>query len=102
VLPNTTADEGFELAERLRRLIADTGTSRSPAVTCSFGVAELDDHDADVWAGLQRADRQLYAAKHAGRNRTAAATRNNLPSSPGAALATGSGPRLVAAVRSRG
>lgn len=92
VLPNTSAEEGFELAERLRRLIAETASSHAPAVTCSFGVAALQDRDADVWAGLQRADRQLYAAKHAGRNRTAAETLR--PPATGV-VAVGGGPRLV-------
>jgi len=102
VLPNTTAAEGFELAERLRRRIAETGTGPGPgpSITCSFGVAGLHDQDADVWAGLQRADRQLYAAKHAGRNRTAAeAAEAWQPAGP--TLAMGGAPRLVASARNR-
>jgi diguanylate cyclase (GGDEF)-like protein len=99
-LPNTTAAEGFELAERLRRRIAETGTAPGPSITCSFGVAGLQDQDADVWAGLQRADRQLYAAKHAGRNRTAAeAMETWLPTGP--TLAMSGGPRLVASAVNR-
>ncbi|WP_055046836.1 GGDEF domain-containing protein [Devosia sp. A16] len=98
-LPNTTAAEGFELAERLRRLVAETAGSHAPSVTCSFGVAELQDHDADIWAGLQRADRQLYAAKHAGRNRTAVEL---LGASVAGVVAMGESPRLVASAPGRG
>lgn len=99
VLPNSTAGEGFELAERLRRLVADASLGRGPSVTCSFGVAELHDLDEDVWAGLQRADRQLYAAKHAGRNRTSAEARDTGYAPPTSAI-TG-GPHLVASALNR-
>ena len=94
VLPSSTAEEGFELAERLRRLVADAGSGRGPSVTCSFGVAELHELDEDVWAGLQRADRQLYAAKHAGRNQTVAEAREPRPCPPEPTPAPGSGSRL--------
>lgn len=96
VLPNSTADEGIELAERLRRLVADTEVGRGPAVTCSFGVAELRELDRDIWAGLQRADRQLYAAKHAGRNRTVGEALDSRHLPPGPPLQLGGGPRLIA------
>lgn len=101
VLPNTIAEEGFELAERLRRLVADVEPSRGPPVTCSFGVAQLQDLDADVWAGLQRADRQLYAAKHAGRNRTVGEAPGARQAALGPTLAMGAGPRLVAPALNR-
>jgi len=101
VLPNTTADEGFELAERLRRLIAESATSIGPSMTCSFGVAALQLHDADIWAGLQRADRQLYAAKHAGRNRTAGEAADTRQARA-TVVTIGAGPRLVASAPDRG
>jgi diguanylate cyclase (GGDEF)-like protein len=101
VLPNSTAEDGFELAERLRRLVAETDVSRGPPVTCSFGVAQLHDLDRDIWAGLQRADRQLYAAKHAGRNRTIVETLDGAPLPSGTLLAMGGAPRLVAPALNR-
>lgn len=43
--------------------------ARSFQVTASFGVAEIRPGDAGIDAALARADRALYAAKRAGRNR---------------------------------
>lgn len=96
VLPRSTAAAGYELAERLRHAIAATSmTEAGPglSVTCSFGVAELR-ADEDLWAGLRRADRLLYAAKHAGRDRTAAEGRDELAPPMPAPVDYG-GPRLV-------
>lgn len=63
LLPGTDAEQGTEVAERVRRsLLADAG------VTASFGVAERRDGDP-VARWVSRADRAMYAAKHLGRDR---------------------------------
>ena len=63
-----------QLAERLRRAIADTPAYFEGAtlgVTVSIGVAELEEIKAPAGAEalLERADARLYRAKSAGRNR---------------------------------
>jgi diguanylate cyclase (GGDEF)-like protein len=59
-------------AERLRRDIASLILGRSDApmkITCSFGVAEVDAHTQSSADLVRRADKALYEAKRAGRNR---------------------------------
>ena len=61
------------LAERLRASVAalEIPSGSGPVqVTISAGVAQASEHDSDLAALLARADKGLYAAKHAGRNRT--------------------------------
>jgi len=76
LLPDSGLDDAMALAERLR---ADVEAVRvmldgAPlAVTVSIGVAARTDSDTTPAALVRRADRALYAAKHAGRNRVAAA-----------------------------
>jgi diguanylate cyclase (GGDEF)-like protein len=62
-------------AERLRAAVADTPVAtRAGAldVTVSVGAASLRADDTDIGTLLGRADRNLYEAKRAGRNRVAA------------------------------
>jgi diguanylate cyclase (GGDEF)-like protein len=58
------------VAEKLRAAIARvvvSGVDR--AVTASFGVAAVPEHAGDASELLRQADRALYVAKHAGRDR---------------------------------
>ncbi|KHK01957.1 sensor domain-containing diguanylate cyclase [Desulfovibrio sp. TomC] len=71
--------EGLELAERIRRTMAEQpspAAGRTLAVTVSVGVAEMrgqeDFGEAALDALLARADAAMYAAKAAGRNRVMA------------------------------
>ncbi|MEM8933163.1 MAG: GGDEF domain-containing protein [Acidobacteriota bacterium] len=70
--PETDAGGGESLAEKLRQDFADatlTYEGIDLGVTCSFGVAELDesmDRPADLYA---RADQAMYRAKRNGRDR---------------------------------
>jgi diguanylate cyclase (GGDEF)-like protein len=70
ILPDSAQDPA-EVAERLRAAVSGAPV-RTPeaeiAVTVSVGVAGLQG-DPDLSALLSRADRALYAAKRAGRNR---------------------------------
>ena len=74
LLPDTDHAGALQLAETLR---ATLDGLRTPAVTAhitaSLGVATLPDHAADGPALIRAADRALYAAKTAGRNRVMAA-----------------------------
>jgi len=81
-LPLTTAQHAYPVAERIRNGVAgirvDTDKGQA-AVTLSIGIAELllappGEHpggDESVERVIHRADQALYAAKAAGRNRTA-------------------------------
>ena len=66
LLPATTEDEGVAVAERIRLAVAHA--LRNPPVTLSIGVAALS---ANTRLTSQSADRALYRAKEAGRNRVA-------------------------------
>jgi diguanylate cyclase (GGDEF)-like protein len=74
LLPLTALDGAANLAERLRAAIGGTPMTFEAvpiAVTVSIGVAEFRPSDS-VEETLSRADRNLYAAKKAGRDRVIA------------------------------
>lgn len=69
LLPETDLQGAIALAERLRENIEQQDFSAvADTVTCSFGVAEMENGDSDIAAVLNRADQALYRAKSAGRN----------------------------------
>jgi len=69
VVPGADASFARIMAERLRQAIAvDSSIGGVPAVTASIGSAELDHADTAL-SLFARADKALYDAKHAGRNR---------------------------------
>ena len=74
VLPETVAREAIGVADDLRLGMEEDpitlpGTGNVVRVTCSMGVAELRETDADAGSLLARVDVALYRAKAAGRNR---------------------------------
>lgn len=72
LLPSTSADEGWRLAERLRLALANSPTDfegLSIAVTMSIGLTTLRAGDRSMAAVIERADEALYSAKEGGRNR---------------------------------
>lgn len=75
LMPDTTADGAAAVCERLRAAIAARRVAPAPRVairaTVSLGLALLRGHDGDRL--LSDADRALYDAKRAGRNRLAIA-----------------------------
>lgn len=72
ILPETSAAEAWEAAERLRLAVADTGMQSEAGaflrITISIGVAILGDVAVDIETLLKRADEALYVAKNNGRN----------------------------------
>lgn len=71
LLPETTAEQAVQICEKLRLRISEldlTDIAAGLQITVSFGVA-LRQQEPDFNAVLARADKALYAAKAAGRNK---------------------------------
>lgn len=75
LLPDTDGAGAMQLAERIRRRIAETVLvpRRHLRATVSIGCAELGRGEASHAGWIERADRALYRAKAEGRNRCVAA-----------------------------
>lgn len=72
LLPGKSLADAMAFAERVRREIESTPLA-GLAITASWGIAQW--HSGDTSSSvLERADRALYRAKHAGRNRVASET----------------------------
>jgi diguanylate cyclase (GGDEF)-like protein/PAS domain S-box-containing protein len=69
VTPGIARDQAAVLAERQRGRIASARFDDAGPITCSFGVCQYENGNADDL--IRRADDLLYAAKRAGRNRVA-------------------------------
>jgi two-component system cell cycle response regulator len=77
VMPNTSLEQGIDVAERIRRVLEEKSLpiphpDGSIRRTVSVGVAELQDGGDTIDALICRADDLLYQAKHGGRNRVVA------------------------------
>ena len=82
VMPNTTLEQAFGVAEKLRGMVAAAGFhyNRQPvSITVSCGVSSFHEGDQPD-SVFGRADDALYAAKQAGRNCT---KREQAPAAPG-------------------
>jgi len=70
ILPDTDANQAFEIAERLRLVIMDSVCEFEELkikVTMSFGVTEIDSMKS-IEENIKDADEKLYTAKQNGRN----------------------------------
>jgi two-component system cell cycle response regulator len=72
LLPNTTCEAAFSMAERIRCSFEELPRTTTPAVTASFGVTGLQEGE-DEDGMMRRVDAALYQAKHEGRNRVVVA-----------------------------
>lgn len=76
VLPHSSVESAFSVAERIREAIFEmqilAGGATRLSITVSIGMAEMDHRDADIEAILGWADQALYRAKATGRNRAIA------------------------------
>ena len=68
LLPDTSAAEALELADKLRRSLGEHDFADGLRCTVSIGVAEMRREDT-VDNIIHRADTALYSAKNAGKNR---------------------------------
>jgi diguanylate cyclase (GGDEF)-like protein len=69
VLPDTTADEAFAIAERCRAALSSLSV-RGAGLSCSAGVASFPADDEAGTRLLEFADGALYWAKRSGRGQT--------------------------------
>src|SRR5205807_7796793 len=95
LLPETPPEQAFEIAERIRRAVAerefDVETSSDPIrATVSIGIAAYPRDGADANELIHQADLAVYRAKLQGRNRVLDATSEPL------AVPVDRKPRLVA------
>ncbi len=67
--PKTNIENAEILAEKLRKKIANFEFDGIGTITCSFGVAEIQE-GFELENLLENADKALYVAKRSGRNRT--------------------------------
>ncbi len=79
LLPETPVEKALEIAERIRRAVAersvDVSTSSEPIhATVSIGIASFPSDGADQNALIHQADLAVYRAKLQGRNRVQAAS----------------------------
>jgi diguanylate cyclase (GGDEF)-like protein len=74
VLPNTDEPAAAELCERIRvRVATEPWHEVRPGATVTVSIGVADDRGYDtVWQVFREADRRLYTAKAAGKNRVAA------------------------------
>jgi diguanylate cyclase (GGDEF)-like protein len=75
LLRNPGPTVALEVGERVRAAVAalDLSGLRLPSVTVSVGVAVAEHEDEPIGDLVERADRAMYRAKRAGRNRVVAA-----------------------------
>jgi len=74
LLPETNLEVAREIAERLRRTIANLSIPTEKgelSVTVSLGVAMYDENTLGLETMIARTDQAMYVAKHRGRNRIA-------------------------------
>jgi diguanylate cyclase (GGDEF)-like protein len=74
ILPDTTPEQGFAIAERMRASIEKSGSAairgvEVSTINASFGVAALAAGATRIEDLVNEADRALYASKEGGRNR---------------------------------
>src|SRR5262249_16463386 len=93
ILPHCDREHAIKVAERLRESIAATPAQRVGQITASFGVATYPEGAKSKEELVEMADRAMYLAKAAGRNRvrTLAHRRNTGADAEPAELKTASG-----------
>lgn len=73
LLPSTSLEQACEIAERVRLTVSElpvhSPSGKSIPVTISLGVGMMLQGETQTQAAMLRADKAMYAAKRAGRNR---------------------------------
>ncbi len=68
ILPHTDIKESYNIAERLRLIIAES-FSRNPVLTTSIGVSSCPESSKTLKSLIRKADVALYKSKNLGKNR---------------------------------
>ena len=68
LLPGVSLVQAQRIAERLRMTVANHEMEQAGCITISLGVAHWPGDASDLGAVLKQADKELYQAKHRGRN----------------------------------
>ena len=74
LMPETNLATALNVAERLRKTVANTPVKLSnceASITVSIGLAQRDQYTLHLETLIARADQAMYIAKHKGRNRVA-------------------------------
>jgi len=74
ILPESSLDDAYNVAERIRKKVETEMDSKGIAITCSIGVASWPTSGVTKEALLTAADSALYLSKQAGRNRVSLAS----------------------------
>jgi diguanylate cyclase (GGDEF)-like protein len=69
ILPNTTVDDAYTVAERVREQIANQMKAKGIAITCSIGLAGYPSDSVMSYELITAADTALYYAKRTGGDR---------------------------------
>ena len=97
LLPDTDRTGGAALAAKIRSAVAAIRVpSVTAAITMSVGIATLPDHALDAVSLERAADRALYTAKNAGRDRIEIFTTHQMPAELDSNLTTSNGHRPAA------
>jgi len=73
LLPHTSVDEAFNVAERIRQSVEERSPELTPTgekMTISLGISLAEGYEANFEDLFDQADKALYMAKDQGRNRT--------------------------------
>lgn len=82
LLPDTSEEDALQIATRLCQVVRETASPDVPTFTVSVGVATRMPDGKDISDFLNQADRALYRAKAAGKNRVECYT-DTVPTSRG-------------------
>ena len=96
--PETDEQEGYQLAERLRAEVGATFSRQQEKMTVSCGVAGFPVHGITTGELLHSADRALYEAKEAGRDRSVLFQHSGAPESAQEDAIERTSPRLASLV----
>ncbi|HLS22648.1 MAG TPA: diguanylate cyclase [Pseudogracilibacillus sp.] len=77
ILKQTSEEEAYEIAERLRKIVAKTKSPTGEPINISLGVTERKKTDKTVQQVIEKADIALYESKQTGRNKTTLYKENN-------------------------